>query len=388
MSYGSNPDGSQTGQFVYDVWNPALGTGTLRVSGGTLSFETSTTLASAIALDGTMTLAGSATPILSSNAIASGAGGIRIVGSGGLRIESASTYTGATTLSFNPDAQRFAGGASTLTLAGANGSILNSGGYNIGAGGTLRLDNVAATNTNRLGDATQINLASAKLEILGENGANEVNERVGAVSGSGQNHIRVTPYTENTGNVALTLASLARENRGTFAFYGTSNSNGSFGQPPGTTGGSNIYVTSDLTGDLVGTNSTVFSTAILPYAVTETGNGFGTTLATVGMYGIQPILSYSTSINPTTLDRNVRITTSTADVTAPRTLNSLVLGSSSGGTTALTTTNGTGTLTIGSGMLLLNSTATVSVPLLFGAREANLWVATPPSPLRFPARTV
>ena len=27
MSYGSNPDGSQTGQFYYDVWNPALGTG-------------------------------------------------------------------------------------------------------------------------------------------------------------------------------------------------------------------------------------------------------------------------------------------------------------------------------------------------------------------------
>ena len=27
MSYGSNPDGNQTGQFVYDVWNPALGTG-------------------------------------------------------------------------------------------------------------------------------------------------------------------------------------------------------------------------------------------------------------------------------------------------------------------------------------------------------------------------
>ena len=28
MSFGSNPDGSQTGQFVYDVWNPALGTDT------------------------------------------------------------------------------------------------------------------------------------------------------------------------------------------------------------------------------------------------------------------------------------------------------------------------------------------------------------------------
>ena len=27
MSYGSNPNGDQTGQFVYDVWNPALGTG-------------------------------------------------------------------------------------------------------------------------------------------------------------------------------------------------------------------------------------------------------------------------------------------------------------------------------------------------------------------------
>ena len=28
MSFGSNQDGSQSGQFVYDVWNPALGTGT------------------------------------------------------------------------------------------------------------------------------------------------------------------------------------------------------------------------------------------------------------------------------------------------------------------------------------------------------------------------
>ena len=28
MSFGSNPDGNQTGQFVYDVWNPALGTDT------------------------------------------------------------------------------------------------------------------------------------------------------------------------------------------------------------------------------------------------------------------------------------------------------------------------------------------------------------------------
>ena len=85
-----------------------------------------------------------------------GSGSITKVGTGALTLTSNGTHAGATNAS---------GGA--LIFSGANGEASSTGSVNLTTNGTLRLDNAAANNNNRLNDAAPITLNQGNLVFVG-----------------------------------------------------------------------------------------------------------------------------------------------------------------------------------------------------------------------------
>ena len=267
----------------------------------------------------------------------------------------ANTYSGATAVSGTTLVS--VGSAilqsSTLTLAGANGSILNTLSVAASNGGILVLDNTAASNGNRLASGVAVNLSSGTISLLG-NAATDTTQTVGALSFSGASTVSVTPA--GTAAAQLVLTSLTRQNKGTISF----------------SDGGNVTATG-----LTNTNGIVGG-----YATVN-----GTDWATVDGTGrVSAYTGYTSDLTTATGTDNLRIVTSNGNggtLPATQTRNSLNLvntGSSTavfqiGPTQTLTLASG-GLLTSGSaGFLIQNGTLTTSGSELIVTNQAALTMA-------------
>jgi len=134
---------------------------------------------------------------------------IKDAGTGVWAFTAENTYSGPTTV-----------GGGTLVLSGASGSIRATSGVTLTNGATLLLDNVAASNADRVGDAATVTFDHGTLEFSHGGGAADYSETVGGVTVfGGQNVIRVSRADSGQTSV-LTLASLVRQGEGTLDFSG------------------------------------------------------------------------------------------------------------------------------------------------------------------------
>jgi fibronectin-binding autotransporter adhesin len=300
--------------------------GQLTIDGGTLRTTQSLALAAnrgiAIgSLGGTLSVDNGTT--LTGNSIIAGTGPFTKAGAGTLVLNAANTYSGLTQVQNG-----------TLSLAGANGSAASSAALAVFHGATLRLDNTAANNANRIGQslANVLLLSGGTLDFLGNAGAAS-SENVGplalgigastvnAVSGAGQ-------------SATLNIASLSRAAGMTINFTGA-----------GLGGGGNnpsVYV-SGLTNasGIVGAYATV-----------------GGDWATVGAFGATALSAYQTDADPanwSTAD-NVKINPPLSANVGTRTINSLNIADND------TVTQSAGaTLTLASGGILASAPSAAAI---------------------------
>ncbi|MHA3772460.1 autotransporter-associated beta strand repeat-containing protein [Verrucomicrobiota bacterium sgz303538] len=351
--------------------NEALGTGPLIVHGGTLTLAGSNMIVpNPIILHGDLTLRtrpGVGVNFHSlSGAISSAAPGAGLIlrTSGDIvSLSAASTYTGTTTLDYSsaPETATAAGG--TLRISGSNGSasLLQTVAFNVRSGSTLELVGYGSAD-NHVGDTTPIHLRGGGLTYTANlSGSNTQHvETVGPVDGSGYSAIAAS--TGSGYRMLLNLQSLARTERGTFLFRGTS-----LGSTPAS-GVGNIFLNT-APSDLVGGGGTGPATSILPYVIGDTnafgsGVGFVTYSATTGLRPLNNTTEYRATLATAAPNENVRLTATEA-LNASRTVNALMLDGGS--------ITGTGTLSIASGALFQRSGSGISAPLDFGSAEANIF---------------
>ncbi|WP_428937899.1 beta strand repeat-containing protein [Fontivita pretiosa] len=120
------------------------------------------------------------------------------IGTAATTLTNNNTYTGGTTVN---------GG--TLVLGGASGAIAASGSLTLNAG-TLKLDNAAASNGDRLSNGT-ITLNGGNLEFVGNLSASTSELAGPLVAGASASTVR-TVAAGSGGNATITFASLARTN--------------------------------------------------------------------------------------------------------------------------------------------------------------------------------
>jgi autotransporter-associated beta strand protein len=128
-------------------------------------------------------------------------------GNGGFNFSGANTYAGSTTLS--------TAGAS-LTLSGANGSILNTSAITLNGGSFLTLDNTGVAgnnNGNRIASTLGITSNGATLTMLGNSNAAS-SQTVGTLTlGSGQSQVTVTAGSGQTATLTFGSGALASFSR-------------------------------------------------------------------------------------------------------------------------------------------------------------------------------
>lgn len=139
-----------------------------------------------------------------------GAGRMAVTFTGGSNapqtLTRANTYTGATFVSVG-----------TAIFSG-NGSALSSSALQVGAVGTLRLDNSGMALSNRLPDAADLSLRSGRVELIG-NAVTAVDEHLGPLQYAGASSISATQAGSAT--ALLTFASVVRQAHATIDFSGT-----------------------------------------------------------------------------------------------------------------------------------------------------------------------
>ena len=242
---------------------------------GATGADSTVTLANAIALGATgtrtiQTVQGTSSTIASGvlSGAVSGAAALEVTGNGRLDLTADNTHTGAVTITGAE--LRLASSAASPTT----GDLAQSSGFSVRLGGTLTLDNTAATAAvDRVG-AVGVTLAGASLNFLGHAGNVDTTETIGTVTLSGTTATGGTSGSANTINVArgdatgsatLTAAALTR-NAGTTV---------NFTNPAGTLG---------TTGDnprLVFTSAPTLNDGLLAYATVN-----GTDFATHGANGV------------------------------------------------------------------------------------------------------
>ena len=254
---------------------------------------------------------------------------------GTMSLTSGNTYTGTTTinsqtLDFN---SAFNNGSNVVvlgTLIARGAGTLGTGAVTLGAGGTLVLDNSAAS-ANRIGDAAVVTLGGANLTLIGNAGG--TNETVGTFTlnvgnDAGQAN-RVSVDSSAGGLTVLQTTSLTRGASGSADFFGV-------GADLGNTTNSRIQITG-------GTNP--FVNTVLPWATVTGPAGFDLITDADGNAGAAPyflgrVPLYSSNINAGS--GIVRLTGGTHTLTADRSVDALLL---EGGATI----NGPFTLSIGTG---------------------------------------
>jgi fibronectin-binding autotransporter adhesin len=283
--------------------------------------------------------------------VISGGGDLVKSMTGGMALGVSNTYTGATRIN-----------AGSLILDHL-GSITSSS--SIMAGGTLALDSSINPLNDRIGDSVPVTFRGSGLTFTG--GALGSSEKIGAASFSGGvTFVTITPNA--AANASVTADSLNRADRGTIFLRGTN-----LGAAPSAGVGNAYFVAPPaLFGGGGAAGSTTIS--ILPYAwgataSTSTSSASSNSLVTYGANGIRPLnvtTEYASSIvSGSVSSNNVRLTAD-QPVTAPSTVNAVVLATAGG-------LSGAGTLTIGSGALLnLAGIGAISCPIDFGSAEGLL----------------
>lgn len=348
--------------------NNALGAGTFTVNGGTLR-SAGAILPNPVTLNADLLHLGTdaATDVLrfTQAAVLSGVGGFAHRGQGTVDVQSASTFTGRTTVRETAVGYRLlqSGSVGVLSLSGANGSVLGSSELVVAGGGTLRLDNTTA-NYNRLGNATPITLGSGVLQFLAGSGGVE---QAGVLTLSGYSVIQAG-QTANGTEAGLTFAGLSRSaDRGTVVFRGDNlgaTARVRFGGGP----------VADLVGGGGAAGSTTVS--VLPYAsAIVSPNALPTTLATYdGAGGVRPLTTAefaSTLTDGQSTTQNIRLGDDLT-LTSPTTVNSLLLRDDAQ-FPGLVRVSGTTTLTVTSGAVLsVRSNDRIDPGLAFGNREGHL----------------
>jgi fibronectin-binding autotransporter adhesin len=224
------------GTLKFEDSDAATGSNAIAINGGTLQSYGTRTFANALnfaagtTLDndgggtqtwsGPVSLGGTAADQVNVSARSGGinlsgviSGAAKLVSTGGntLTLTGVNTYTGATTIN-----------AGTLVLGGANGSILDSPSVTLGAGTTLRLDNLhTANNGDRLGDGAGVTLNGATFNFSHNGIATNFSETAGALSiNAGGNTVQASQAVAGQTS-ALTFASLSRTAGAKVNFSGT-----------------------------------------------------------------------------------------------------------------------------------------------------------------------
>jgi autotransporter-associated beta strand protein len=346
--------------------NAALGTGGLTVGagGGTLAASTAITglTGGNITLNGTLKLLGTNSFTLVAPTI-TGAGNLTMQSSAGLTVQSPSnSFTGVYTAE-RSELPQGTNATGSLTLSGVNGSMTGATAFNIGNGSTLTLTSNSAgtTNANRVGDSAEINLRGGNFSLTGTaSGGPALTETVGALTGAGYGIVTAANGASSAGTT-IQAASLARADRGTFLFRGsTLGASATSGQ---------IKFTASPAGDLVGGGGLAGTQtiSILPYAIgdasaTGTGNSFVTYDPVLGIRPLNTGTEYASNLTSGSAT-NARLTAATAN-NAAVTVNSLAL------TSGIT---GTGTITLGSGALLIGTSSAISNNIDFGSAEGQVF---------------
>jgi autotransporter-associated beta strand protein len=356
--------------------NNALGAGTFTVAGGTLRSSGSVggpILSNPVVLTADLVHLGgdNATTELTftQSAVISGAGGFAHRGQGTVTIQSASTYAGPTVVRETPIGYRFgqSDADGILALSGASGSVLGSSEVVVTGGGTLRLDNSAGSNYDRLGNATPVTLRGGYLVFAAGPGGVE---QAGPLTLSGSSVIQAG-QTATGPEAGLTFASLSRgADRGTVLFRGDN---------LGST--ARIRFGSGPVADLVGGGGAAGSTtvSVLPYAAALTNTGsWGNTFVTYDAAGgVRPLTTaeFATALPVGQVTaQNVRLDAN-ATVSSPTTVNGLLLRDD-GTFPAAVTVGGTATLAVTSGLVVsVHQNDRIDAPLAFGPREGHLVAA-------------
>jgi fibronectin-binding autotransporter adhesin len=278
---------------------------------------------------------------LISGTITTTTGGLIKNGAGTLTLQGSNTYTGASTVN-----------AGTLTLSGANGSSTTSA-FTVNKGGTLTLDNGAANNLNRLGDALALRLNGGEFKFIGSNvAATNASETVGALT-LPTNASTITAVAGTGGATRLTFAS-ANRTAGAMALFRGDNLGAAAGA-----GNANIDFTALAAANLVGGNTTMVNKPIVTWATgdsTSTGSGVGFVT-----YNIDPLsnAANTTGIRPLSLATEYATATGVAGVNlhvplsvspdVSRAFNSILL--SGGSTYTIGAAGAAKTLTVTSGAI-------------------------------------
>lgn len=318
--------------------------GVLTLTGGTIG----------LAASGTIT-ANQASNTNTINSILAGAAtGLVKNGAGTAILSAANTYSGSTSVT-----------AGTLTLGGANGSILSSGVIGV-TGATFTLDNATSNNNDRLGSTAAVTLNAASTFIFNGNGATASTTEAFGNLGFGGGQSTVTLGGAGAAQLqTLAAASVSRAAGAVGLVRGTSlqtaATNATRLTIGGTAGTGLVFVGSGTSALGVSTAGTDKSLRIVPYLVGDTsatGNGssFLTYDVDATAFGLRPLAAgeYTTlaaGYSTPAAAENVNAFNGTI-TTANPTVNSLRFNA------ANQTLNGSGSLTIDSGAIFANASTT------------------------------
>lgn len=328
-----------------------LGTGAVFNLGGNITFSNAGTPLAASIQGGTLNLNGTRTITTQSitadpdltiqSIIADGtaASGLTKAGGGTLLLSGSNTYTGATTINAS---------SGTLFVQGNSASIDSSSALNINAASIATIG--ATTDTlavNRLGDSAAITLTggSAGGATLNYNGADLIHtETTGALTMAGNHRSFITLIPGSGDEVALTFASLTREDHATALVRGSG-----LGAAVGTANSSRVLFSSAPT----------LSGGIVPWLLGDTsaagnGTGFVTYDVTTGLR----LLTAGEYTAPASAAMGSNVLKSSAGNIAINT--SINVNSWTSASTGTTTLGSGVTLGVQSGAILFTTTGTIT----------------------------
>ncbi|MEO6477601.1 autotransporter-associated beta strand repeat-containing protein [Luteolibacter sp.] len=359
-------------QFTTTGYTVATGANTLSLGTGGIDASAlssgTTTLTGLVALGANQSWNVGSGATLTSTALISGTGfGITKSGAGTLTFNANNTYSGSTVIN-----------AGTLSLGstGAGPYTIANSDVTVNAGGTFTFgaDTDTRNITTTIAKSLTLNGGTAKLVGTFRSPTDVFTNDLTLASGSSL--LAVDGATNGGFGSAVRFSGTLTRTAGATVLFRGRNLGGSTNIDANNTGQpQNIYFTTAPT--VVGGGGSLASTttSILPYAIGDNGYLQGTTNLTSGLgtdfvsynptggtgAGVQLLTTYANTITSgVSALNNVKITdTSATGINAATTINSLILNSATAasGSPGTTGVDGTGTLTINSGALMVTTTS-------------------------------